>query len=139
MPRAVVRRLGTVLLVVGCATRGWVASLEGPVDATADDVPACVAGDGCRPSRVVSAAVLCGLSYPFALWLSVMLGIYVGLAPLALNGGHVDYDGLPVFLTGPISAVFVVAFVAWGSGWWDPAPSRRVPSGSPTPEEGALR
>ena len=45
-----------------------------------------------------------------------MMGIGLGSVPLELNGGHIDYDGLPIFLAGPISAV-IVALTVWGAGW----------------------
>ena len=75
-----------------------------------------VAGAGSSPLRVAVAAVFSGLSYPLVLAMSAMMGFGLGSVPLGLNGGHIDYDGLPIFLAGPISAV-IVAFTVWGAGW----------------------
>ena len=38
-----------------------------------------------------------------------------GALPLELNGGEIDYDGVPVFLTGPFSAVLPV--LLYLAGW----------------------
>lgn len=75
-----------------------------------------VAGAGSSPLRVAVAAVVTGLSYPLVLWISAMMGFGLGSVPLGLNGGQIDYDGLPIFLAGPISAM-IVAFTVWGAGW----------------------
>jgi hypothetical protein len=56
------------------------------------------------------------LLYPAACYLAVVVGIGVGTLPLALNGGVVDYDGLPVFLAGPISAALPVLLYLVGTG-----------------------
>ena len=76
-----------------------------PVSATA----AAVAGERGRVRhRTVAFTAGLALLYPAACYLAVVVGIGVGTLPLALNGGVVDYDGLPVFLAGPISAALPV-------------------------------
>ena len=95
---------------------------------------AAVAGEGSRPRRVAAAAILSGLLYLPFFWVCLLFQFGLGAVPLELNGGHIDYDGLPVFLSGPLSAVIVVAFVMWGAGWFEPPEADRSPSTSPAPD-----
>lgn len=78
---------------------------------------AAVAGERGRVRhRAVATAAGLALLYPMASFLAFVLGFSVGALPLTLNGGEVDYDGLPIFLAGPISASLPVLLYLAGTG-----------------------
>ena len=59
------------------------------------------------------------LLYPVACYVGFHLSARLGALPLGLNGGEIEHDGLPVFLTGPFSAVLLVWLYVAGSGAFD--------------------
>jgi hypothetical protein len=65
-----------------------------------------------------SVAVAAGLAllYPIACYVGLFISVSFGRLPLELNGGEIDYDGVPVFLTGPFSAVLPVLLYLASSG-----------------------
>ena len=78
---------------------------------------AAVAGERGRVRhRAVLATAALALLYPAGFAVAVVGGIALDTVPLALNGGAIDYDGLPVFLAGPIFGAFPVLLYLAGTG-----------------------
>ena len=102
---------------------------------------AAVAGERERVwSRAVAFTAGLALLYPFAAYMAVLAGIGVGAVPLALNGGAIEYDGLPMFMAGPLSAAYPVLLymiatetrnVGLGSG---PAPAAMADGSRKSPQ-----
>jgi hypothetical protein len=110
------------------ASTGLALVVAVPVAATA----AAVAGERGRVRhRAVAFAMGLALLYPAACYLAVVVGIPAGTVPLALNGGVIDYDGLPVFLAGPISAALPVLLYLTGTGTFTSAAEPRDRSVAP--------
>ncbi len=104
------------LLSTGTSAAGLVLILAVVVVATA----AAVAGERGRVrQRVVAVTAGLTLLYPVAGYVAVFFAVGLGTLPLALNGGVIDYDGLPIFLTGPLSAALPVLLYLAGSGALD--------------------
>jgi hypothetical protein len=102
-----------VLLASGASSAGLVVIVAVAVVATA----AAVAGERGRVRhRAVALAGGLALLYPVAGYLAVFLAVGLGTLPLALNGGVIDYDGLPIFLAGPFSAGLPVLLYFGGTG-----------------------
>ena len=81
---------------------------------------AAVAGERGRVwHRAVAVAAGLTLLYPIACYVSLFFSASFGGLPLELNGGEIDYDGVPVFLTGPFSAVLPVLLYLLGSAAFD--------------------
>jgi hypothetical protein len=81
---------------------------------------AAVAGERGRVwHRAVPVAASLALLYPVSCYLSLFFSASFGGLPLELNGGEIDYDGVPVFLTGPFSAVLPVLLYLFGSAAFD--------------------
>ncbi|MEJ7796109.1 MAG: hypothetical protein WKF50_11195 [Nocardioides sp.] len=101
------------LISTGKSAAWMMLTLAAVVTATA----AAVAGERGRvwhPAVAVTAG--CALLYPGAVLFAILASFTLGGFPLALNGGEIDYDGLPVFLTGPLSAAFPVLLYLAGAG-----------------------
>lgn len=58
--------------------------------------------------RIVVAGVVSALAYLPAAWMALFMNFALGAAALDLNGGHIDVDGLPIYLAGPLSAWMAV-------------------------------
>lgn len=102
------------LISAGTSAAWMVLTLAAVMTATA----AAVAGERGRvwhPAVAVTAGCAL-LLYPFAVLFAMLASFTLGGFPLALNGGEIDYDGLPVFLTGPLSAAFPVLLYLAGAG-----------------------
>ena len=114
------------------ATAGMMLTFAAVVTATA----AAVAGERGRvwhPQVAIAAGG--SLLYPVAGVMAFFVSFRLGAIPLALNGGEIDYDGLPVFLTGPLSAALPVLLYLSGAGAFDATGEPRVggdPSVEPT-------
>lgn len=81
---------------------------------------AAVAGERGRVwHRAVAVGAGMTLLYPVACYVGFHLSARLGALPLGLNGGEIEHDGLPVFLTGPFSAVLLVWLYVAGSGAFD--------------------
>jgi hypothetical protein len=81
---------------------------------------AAVAGERGRVwHRAVTVAAGQTLLYPIACYVSFFFSANFGGLPLNLNGGEIDYDGVPVFLTGPFSAVLPVLVYLTGSKFFE--------------------
>jgi hypothetical protein len=104
------------LLSTGASTAGLVLVVAVAVGATT----AAVAGERGRVRhRAVALTAGLALLYPVAGYLALFVGIGLGTLPLGLNGGAIDYDGLPVFLGGPLSAALPVLLYLAGTGALD--------------------
>ena len=66
--------------------------------------------------RAVAVAAGLALLFPIACYVGLIFSVSFGRLPLEFNGGEIDYDGVPVFLTGPFSAVLPVLLYLAGSG-----------------------
>jgi hypothetical protein len=104
-----------VLRSTGASTAGLVLVVAVAVVATA----AAVAGERGAGHRTVAVTAGLALLYPVAGYLAVLVGVGLGTLPLALNGGVIDHDGLPVFLAGPLSAALPVLLYLAGTGAFD--------------------
>jgi hypothetical protein len=92
---------GGLVLVVASAVAGTAAAVAGE--------------RGRVRHQAVAVTASLALLYPVAGYLAVLVGFGVGAFPLALNGGTIDYDGLPIFLAGPFSAAFPVLLYLAGT------------------------
>ncbi|MET0523174.1 MAG: hypothetical protein ABWZ91_00105 [Nocardioides sp.] len=101
------------LLTTNASAAGMALTLALVVAATA----AAVAGERGRVRcGAVALAACLALAYPVVGFFAFFFGFGIGTLPLALNGGVIDYDGLPVFLGGPLSAALPVLLYLACSG-----------------------
>ncbi len=100
---------------------------------------AAVAGERGRVwHRAVAVTAGMTVLYPVACYVGFHLSARLGALPLGLSGGEIDYDGLPVFLTGPFSAVLLVWLYLAGSGAFD-TPAEPRGAGDPSAERNDAR